>query len=341
VNNHIYTTALAPMQAITGLPFMRVLQVLGAPDYFFTEYFRVHETSSLDKPILDCIVNNTSGKPIYAQVMGENIPALKKTVKELIHYPISGIDLNMGCPAPKIYKKNVGGGLLRDLAKADAIIGELRAAIPMHFSVKMRIGFDNTDSFEALLDIVNKHQVDLLSLHARTVKELYGPIVHYEFITQAVQTVKCPVFANGNLTSVDKFLAVLKQTKAAGGMIGRSAIRNPWIFRQIREYAQGLPVYRPQLKDVYTYIQLLHEQTADPEMPDARHVNQLKKFLNFIGISVDPQGLFLNAIRRAITSEDLFSVCKLHLLQNENAEQYFSDEPYLGLVARPNRESLI
>jgi len=107
-------TALAPMQDVTDLAFMSVVSHYGAPDYFFTEFFRVHAQSHPEKHILRSIDENATGRPVFAQLIGEDINHLTRTVAELLHHPVAGIDLNLGCPAPKVYKKNVGGGLLRD-----------------------------------------------------------------------------------------------------------------------------------------------------------------------------------------------------------------------------------
>src|SRR5271154_4093827 len=161
-------TALAPMQDVTDLAFMRVIAHYGAPDYFFTEFFRVHSQSRPEKPILRSIDENTTGRPIFAQLIGESLPDLSRTVEELLRHPIAGIDLNLGCPAPKVYKKNVGGGLLRDPARVDEILALLRAECPGLFTVKMRIGFDSPEHFDKLLDSVNRHGADLLSVHGRT-----------------------------------------------------------------------------------------------------------------------------------------------------------------------------
>src|SRR6478735_5788183 len=236
-------TALAPMQDVTDLPFMRVMAHYGAPDYFFTEFFRVHAQSRPEKHILRSITENQTGRPVFAQLIGEEIVHMVRTVKDLLPHPVAGIDLNMGCPAPKIYKKNVGGGLLRDPAKIDELLGALRAAVPGLFTVKMRIGFDSTENYERVLDLVNKHNVDLLSVQGRTVKEGYRSDVHYDFIAQAARHVRCPVLANGNITSATKAAAVIQQTGAAGVMIGRHAIRNPWIFRQCRERFAAKPTH--------------------------------------------------------------------------------------------------
>ena len=172
------------MQDVTDLPFMRVAAHYGAPDYFFTEFFRVHGQSRPEKHILRSIDENRTGRPVFAQLIGEHIPDLTRTVAALLRHPVAGIDLNLGCPAPKIYKKNVGGGLLRDPEKIDALFGALRAAVPGLFTVKMRIGFADTAHYDRILALVNRHEVDLLSVHGRTVKEGYRSEVHYDFIAR-------------------------------------------------------------------------------------------------------------------------------------------------------------
>ena len=165
-------TALAPMQDVTNHWFMKVIAHYGSPDYFFTEYFRVNDTSRLNRSILASITSNDTGRPIFAQMIGESIPDLVRTAIDLCNYNIAGVDLNMGCPAPRIYRKNVGGGLLLSPEKVDRILGELRQAVnDRPLSVKMRVGFENTDTFYFILDLINRHSIDLLSLHGRTVKD--------------------------------------------------------------------------------------------------------------------------------------------------------------------------
>jgi tRNA-dihydrouridine synthase B len=294
-------TALAPMQDVTDLAFMSVIAHYGAPDYFFTEFFRVHSQSRPEKHILRSIDENTTGRPVFAQLIGEELGHLARTATELLRHPVAGIDLNLGCPAPKVYKKNVGGGLLRDLDRVDQILGTLRAACPGLFTVKMRIGFDDTAPFERLIDLINAHHVDLLSVHGRTVKEMYRSEVHYDFIARAAARARCPVLANGNITSAVRAASVLEETRAAGVMVGRHAIRNPWIFRQCREHFAGKPVMRLTLCDVRDYVERLYRATQFPGLLERYHVNKMKKYLNFVGQSVDPAGAFLHDMRRAET----------------------------------------
>jgi tRNA-dihydrouridine synthase B len=330
-------TALAPMQDVTDLPFMRVAAHYGAPDYYFTEFFRVHAQSRPEKHILRSITENQTGRPVFAQLIGEHVSDMVRTIKDLLQYPVAGIDLNMGCPAPKIYKKNVGGGLLRDPEKINELIGGMRDAVPGLFTVKMRIGFDSTENYERILTLINKHGVDLLSVHGRTVKEGYRSEVHYDFIGHAARTVRCPVLANGNILSATKAASVLDETGAAGVMIGRHAIRNPWIFRQTREKLSGQPVTAITLGEVREYVERLYRETQAPGIPEGAHVAKMKKYLNFVGQSVDATGAFLYDMRRAMNEAQLFEVCDRHLLAEPT--RIFADEPYPGVIARPNCET--
>jgi len=334
-------SALAPMQDVTNLPFMQLLGRYGPPDLLFTEFFRVHGHSALDQPMIDSICEHRTGRPVFIQLIGENLPDLERTVKEIEdrQLPVAGIDLNMGCPAPKVYKKNVGGGLLREPEKVAAVLGCLRAAVSGRLTVKMRIGFDSDEHFDTLLELMEKHQVDLFSLHARTVKEAYRSEVHYEYISRAVARLSCPVLANGNITSVAKGQWVLDETGSAGLMIGRSCIRNPWIFRQLREHFAGIPVFRPKLSDVRIYIEDLFQAIGHEGRAELGHVNHMKKFLNFVGLGVDVDGRFLHDMRRTRSKDELDCVCDRHLIDNGRAETYFPDEPIKGLVARPNCEA--
>ena len=319
-NRQVPVMALAPMQDITDLPFMNLIEQYGGPDLWYTEYFRVHSTSSLDRSILRSIVENRSGKPIVAQMIGNDIPAMIQTAKRLETYPVAAIDLNLGCPAPVVYRKCAGGGLLGDPARVDRILGGLRESIEGKFTVKTRIGFENTDYFDELLEIFDRNQIDLLTVHGRTVSEGYRSEVHYEFIEQAVDRLKCPVLANGNVYSVKQARKVIDQTKAAGLMIGRGAIRNPWVFRQIREAFLGIPIYVPTGRDVLVYIRKLFDSVRPPGMSDVDHVRKMKRYINFIGAGIEPTGAFLYAIRRVESVAAFFSVCGDYLDHSEPME---------------------
>ncbi|MDR3402149.1 MAG: tRNA-dihydrouridine synthase [Chthoniobacter sp.] len=304
---------LAPMQDVTDLPFWRLMTRYGGADLYCTEYFRVHPDSRLDPGILSSITKNPTGRPVVAQMMGNDIPGLVRAAKELEQHPVAAIDLNLGCPVPVVYRKCAGGGLLRDPQRVDAILGALRAAITIPFTVKTRIGFDDPAVFDELLPIFARHSLDLLTVHGRTVKEMYRTAVHYDFIARAVATLPCPVVANGNVGTVHRAEEVLTLTGACGLMIGRAAIRNPWIFQQIRQHRRGEPIFQPTGRDVLGYVHALYEAVCDPEVRELSQVQKMKKYLNFISHGVEPTGQFQHFIRRVMTKADFFRVCTEYL----------------------------
>lgn len=312
--------ALAPMQDVTDLPFWWLLSRYGGPDVYWTEYFRVHGTSSPEKWILESILRNPTGRPAIAQMIGNDIPALVRTARELQKLPVAAIDLNLGCPAPVVYRKCAGGGLLREPARIDAILGALRDAIGangVRFTVKTRVGFDHPGTFDTLLPIFARHSIDLLTVHGRTVAEMYRSEVRYELIAQAARSLRCPVLANGNVWSAQRARQVLEITQARGLMIGRGCIRNPWIFQQTRDLFAGRPARFPTGRDVLAYVEALWSVTEPPGSKERLQVEKMKKYMNFIGAGIGPDAAgsseFLHHIRRCTTRTDFFIICQQHL----------------------------
>src|SRR5438477_1975448 len=306
LDNSAPILALAPMQDVTDLPFWKLMTDYGGADVYFTEYFRVHPTSNLEKWILKSITGNPTGRPVIAQMIGNDIPALVRTARELQQYSIAGVDLNLGCPAPVVYRKCAGGGLLREPQRVDSILGALRDAVKTRFTVKTRIGFDSPEVFAELLPIFAKHALDLLTVHGRTVKEMYRTEVHYDFIARAVAELSCPVLANGNVYSAEKASDVLRTTGVRGLMIGRGAIRNPWLFHQIRQYQRGETLFIPRGLDVLAYVRALYEAVCSPEVSESAHVQKMKKYMNYLGVGVEPTGQFLHQIRRVAARAEFF-----------------------------------
>jgi len=304
---------LAPMQDVTNLSFLEVLTRFGGADIHVTEYFRVHRDAKPDPWILRSIDENPTGRPIFAQMIGQDVAALVRTAGELLEHPVAGIDLNLGCPAPVVCRKEAGGGLLRNLPKVDRILGALREAIPGRFTVKTRVGYHSHEEFDELLKLFSRHAIDALAIHGRTVVERYQTPVHPDCIKRAVDTLDCPVIANGNIVDIETGRAFHHQTGAAGLMIGRGAIRNPWLFDQLRASFAGTSPVTPTGRDLLGYITLLYEtiasQTArfDPKL----HVQQMKKTMVFVtqGHETD----FEFQLRRCKTPEDFHAICRTFL----------------------------
>ena len=363
------------MQDVTTRAFLRLIAQYGAPDYFVTEYFRVHETSrpeahilasiadmpgppsaleswTLDTPPtakafegafaaeVDLPLSPATGRPVFAQLIGEHIFHIERTIEALKPWPIAGIDLNLGCPAPKVYKKNVGGGLLREPRRLAEILSAMRAACGEGLlTVKMRVGFADWVHYDELLAVVADSGADLVCVHGRTVKEMYRSAVHYDLIARAVEALPVPVMANGDITSVRKAAEILTETAAAGIMAGRHAIRNPWLFRQLHQWRADQAVFRPTLADVRRYIDDLWAAAEHPAKRDQYRLSYMKKFLNFVAQSVEPSGGFLREMRRAQEPTEMWQVCDRWLVHNGRADTPFAAEPYPNIIARPNAEA--
>jgi tRNA-dihydrouridine synthase B len=214
-----------------------------------------------------------------------------------------------------VYRKCAGGGLLREPQKIDAILGALRDAVTIPFTVKTRIGFESPAEFEALLPLFAKHPIDLLTVHARTVVQMYRPGVRYDLIARAARELRCPVLANGNVHGPAQAQALLAETGARGLMIGRGAIRNPWLFDQIRARLRGEKIRLPSGRDVLGYVRELWENEITPGVSELAQVQRMKKFMNFIGEGVSKD--FLHDIRRVATPADFFRVVEEFLNHGE------------------------
>ncbi len=308
--------ALAPMQDVTDHAFIHLLREYGGADVCFAEYFRVTADSRLDPEILRCVTENTTDRPVVAQLIGNDPDHLARAARELQRYPVAGIDLNLGCPAPVVFKKCAGGGLLREPERLDRLLGTLRqtiAAVPFTVKTRIGVGEPSMPEFERLLAIFARHNLDLLTVHGRTVAEMYRAEPHYDFIARAVEVMPCPVLANGNIDSAGTALRVLRDTRAHGLMLGRGAIRNPWLFEQIRAALAGREVIFPTGREVLRYIEKLFAAVTDTDCAEIARVHRVKKHLNFLGTGVDAEGRFLHGMRRATTGAGLFAVCRAHL----------------------------
>lgn len=304
---------LAPMQSVTDLPFMRVIAKRGGPDWFVTEFFRVTDSSKPDKYILRSITENDTGRPVFAQIIGSDAEAMVREAKILQRYPIAGIDLNLGCPSPTVCGKSAGGGLLRAPAEIDHMIGQLRDAIDTRFTVKTRVGYHSEEEFSALLEVFQKHAIDGLTIHGRTVADRYQTPVRPHCVAAAVTALTCPVIANGNVVNAQAGRNYHALTGAAGLMIGRGAIRNPWIFEQIRQLYTGASIMQPRARDLLCYINELYQELAKESKTyvEKHHVQRMKKTMMYI-----VQGLgeeMDQAMRRVQTEQEFFHLCQSQL----------------------------
>ncbi len=273
--------ALAPMQDVTDLAFMRTLARVGSlPDFFVTPYFRSTATTcALGEANLRCIRENETGVPIWAQLAGSEASALLRDARALLRENVAGIDLNAGCPSPLVNRHGAGAGLLRDPGNLAAILQALRGELPEgKFSVKCRIGWQDAAEFPALLELIAAARPDLVTVHARTRKGLYTPAaLQPQAVAEAVRALGCPVLANGDIEYPEQAYSWVVISGAAGVMVGRGAVRNPYLFRMLRG---GKAPTRAEMKHYYA---VLMEETGRilNRRSEKGHCNRMKKYLAF------------------------------------------------------------
>lgn len=295
------------MQDVTDAAFWRVLARYGAPDYFVTEYLRVYPGSILDKNIVRDIVENGTGR-VVVQIAGEDVPSLVRIATGLQRLPVAGIDLNLGCPAQVVCRKHVGGALLKDLPKVAVILDALRQVVTIPLSVKCRLGYADASSFGELLSLFAQYKVDWVTVHGRTVKQGYSGKADWDAIRWAASQLRCPVVGNGDLSEPKQVAQILRDSALRGLMIGRGAVRNPWIFTQIRQVQAGEEPVLPTGRMVWHYLEELREMTAEigRSRGERSHVERLKKFLNFVGEGVSAE--FLYRMRRSSNWQEMEAV---------------------------------
>ena len=280
---------LSPMQDVTDAAFLRVLHRLGcAPDAVVTPYLRsTRTTCAMSEGPLLCIAENPPGFPIWAQLAGSDPEPLVRDARHLMaHYPICGINLNAGCPSPLVNRHGAGAALLRDLPRLRAVCLALREALPPGtFSIKCRLGWESAQEFPAILDTLAEAQPDWVGVHGRTRRQLYAGVPQAEAMALAPQRLSCPVLANGDLWSCAEAEACCAAVQPAGLMLGRGAVRNPYLFRELRG---GSAPTRAEKRE---YLHRLIEETghALKIYTEAGHCNRMKKYLAFCYDLFTPQ----------------------------------------------------
>jgi tRNA-dihydrouridine synthase B len=226
--------ALAPLAGFTDLPFRSVVKKFGA-DVTFSEMISANALKYRSEKTFKMLTKSPLETPYIVQIAGSDLAAVKEAVLILNDIEgIDGIDLNCGCPVPKVVAQEAGSSLLLNLPHMQKIIETIKTHSNKRYtSAKVRLGFIDKIP-EEIAKACESAGVDFMSVHGRTRAGGYKAEVDYEAIARANAAVKIPVIANGDIISYEKALHVRKITGCQNLMIGRGAVGNPWIFYQIK-----------------------------------------------------------------------------------------------------------
>lgn len=247
---------LAPMAGVSNLPFRLIAREAGAA-VAFTETVSAKGLVRGGPKTWRLLRTSPREAPVAFQLFGSDPQVFDEACRRLDGEGAVWIDLNLGCPVKKFIKNGAGSALMRDLPRAAAIVRAIRRAFRGIVTVKMRAGWDS-DSINApeLARVVALEGAELVSVHGRTRTQHYAGRADREIIRSVVDAVPdLPVLANGDITSPEDVFSMLAETGAAGVMIGRGAMGNPWIFEQTLAAAQGSDHRRPSRAERWATIQ--------------------------------------------------------------------------------------
>ncbi len=225
---------LAPLAGYTDLPFRSLVKKFGA-DLTISEMISANALVYNSKKTYEMLRKSPLETPYIVQIAGFETDSIRKAVEILNGIDgIDGIDLNCGCPVPKVVAQCAGSALLQDLSQVQRVIETIKKYSKKRYtSAKIRLGF-NEKIPDKIAKACENAGVDFISIHGRTRAGRYKAKVDYEAIACAKQAVNIPVIANGDITSMEKADEVKKITGCNSLMIGRGAIGNPWIFYQLK-----------------------------------------------------------------------------------------------------------
>jgi len=228
--------ALAPLAGFTDLPFRSVVKKFGA-DLTVSEMISSNALAFQNERTLKMLKKNPLENPYSIQIAGSDQKVIQKAV-ELINKKdgVDIIDLNCGCPAPKVVNNLQGSSLLTDLDKMGETIRTIKKYSNKEYtSVKIRLGFNEKNHIE-IAKICEDNGADFIAVHGRTRAGRYKAPVDYDAIKEIQEAISIPVIANGDITTPEKAKWVLEHTGAKGVMIGRGAVGKPWIFQIMKDY---------------------------------------------------------------------------------------------------------
>src|SRR6266567_3306184 len=298
-------TVLAPMAGVTDTVFRRFIRNLGGCGLIMTEFTSADGVlRAKDKKAQRYLHFYEDEHPISAQLFGSSPPVIADAARMVEDLGFDLIDLNLGCPAKKVVKCNGGSGLLRDLPGIRRIFEAVRAAVKIPFTVKFRAGWNEQEIIcVELAKMAEDCGLCAVALHARTREQGYSGQARWDWIGAVKQAVEIPVIGNGDIRMPEDACAMVTRTGCDAVMIGRIAASNPWIFRQIAQYAKSGGYGEPTDADRYEMIRTYFQMLIEEEMPGA--AGKMKQFASWFTHGVPGGAALRKAIYQAKTEREI------------------------------------
>lgn len=273
---------LAPMEGVTDLTFRRLIRHVGGAGMVFTEFIPAKGLAQNIERCRETAKFDPDQRPVAIQVYGRDPGALADGARAAQELGADVVDLNMGCPSKKVCKNSGGSSLMREPLLVRDIVRAMRAAVSIPFTVKMRSGWD-VDSKNApeLAVICVEEGAEAVTVHWRTRTDLYGGDRELDTVAAVKQAVDVPVLFNGDIIDAASAAEALAYTGCDGLMIGRGAIRNPWVFREIRHALYGEPAVVPDATEKERVLMAYYAELRTRFRSDKGTLGRMKKIARY------------------------------------------------------------
>ena len=268
---------LAPMAGVADKAFRELCVRFGAA-YTVTEMVSSKGLTMGDKKSALLLTLGDEEKTAGAHIFGDNPEIMAEAAVKCLQYKPQIIDINMGCPAPKVAMNGGGASLMKNPQLAGEIVKAVSSAVDIPVTAKIRKGWDkNSINAVQMAEILEKNGAAAIAVHGRTRKEMYSGSVDYEIIKAVKAAVGIPVIGNGDVVDAQSAAVMLEKTNCDAVMIGRGALGNPWVFQQINAYLNDctvvpLPTLTEKMTVMLQHIKKIIEYKGEyTAMREARH----------------------------------------------------------------------
>ncbi len=291
------------MEGVTNAAVREVLASYGPVGLVCTEFVRI-SGGRISHAYLKRQVEKLPGIPLSVQVMGNDPELMAEAGAVVARAGADVVDLNLGCPTNAAVRKNVGSALLKDPALLARLLGTMRRAVPGLLSAKLRAGFDTTDDALNNARLVQDSGIDYLAVHPRRRVDHYNGSADWRIVAMIRRELSIPVVGNGDIWYAGFAVRMFEETRCDAVMLGRPALRNPWIFRQLSELLAGKEPFRPSGVDLALHVRRLARALsarADDGVNSA--LGPLKEQLGYLCRSVPDAASFQRRLQRLPTLE--------------------------------------
>jgi tRNA-dihydrouridine synthase B len=268
---------LAPMSGVTNRTVRALYKPFGL-GLTVTEFVSSNALKYANRRTMEMIDQHGIERPVSTQLWGDDPQTMAQAARLVRECGADIVDINFGCPAPKVTKTNGGSACLRDPDRCEAIVRAVVDAVDCPVTVKMRLGWTEQDL--VYIDVAKRAQnagARAITLHARTARQFYKGSANWDHIARLKEALNVPVVGNGDLDDAHVAVERMRATGVDGIMIGRAALGNPWLIAQIRDLMEGRPMQPvPAAADRLRYC-LVHYRTMVDEWGESRAVPQMRK----------------------------------------------------------------